>query len=92
MSVRLDDTRNCTLEAYAFAKALPLEFLQSHGLETIANPYVPGRQAMKVPYLTREGSLHRNRIRAALKPSEDGDNRMLVRAASLERGRANNPG
>jgi hypothetical protein len=77
MSAGLDETRNCTLEAYARAKALPAEFLQSHGLETIANPYVLGQQAIKVPYLTTEGTLHRHRIRAALKPSTDGDNRML---------------
>src|SRR5262245_17095422 len=77
MSARLDETRNCTLEAYACTKALPFEFLQCLGLETIANPYAPGQRAVKVPYLTTEGALHRNRIRAALKPSPDADHRML---------------
>src|SRR5262249_7012975 len=64
-------------EAYACTKALPFEFLQRLGLETIANPYAPGQRAVKVPYLTTEGALHRNRIRAALKPSPDADHRML---------------
>jgi hypothetical protein len=77
MSAPLDFTRHCTLEAYAFTKALPVEFLQRLGLQTIANPYAPSRQAVQVPYLTAEGDLHRNRIRAALKPSSGGDNRML---------------
>jgi putative DNA primase/helicase len=77
MSARLDETNNCTLEAYARAKALPVEFLQSHGLESIANPYVLGRQAMKVPYLTTEGALYRHRIRVALEPPADGGTRML---------------
>jgi uncharacterized protein (DUF927 family) len=76
MSTPLDLTNNCDLEAYAFTKALPVDFLRKLGLETIANPYKPSRQAVQVPYLTTEGALHRNRIRAALKPSEDGDNRM----------------
>jgi hypothetical protein len=77
MIERLDDTRNCTLEAYACAKSLPSEFLQRLGLETTTNPYAPSRWVVQIPYLTTEGALHRNRIRAALKPSADCGDRML---------------
>jgi uncharacterized protein (DUF927 family) len=77
MNTRLDDVHNCSLETYACAKALPSGFLQDLGLQTIANPYAPSRRAVQIPYLTTEGELHRHRIRAALKPSAEGDNRML---------------
>jgi hypothetical protein len=77
MNGQLDYTRNCTLEAYAFAKAMPLDFLRSLGLETIPNPYSPSRQAVQIPYHTAEGRVHRNRLRAALKKSSDGDGRLL---------------
>jgi hypothetical protein len=42
MSTRLDGTRNCTLEAYGFAKALPVDFLRQLGLETISKPLRSG--------------------------------------------------
>src|SRR6516165_466860 len=77
MSARLDDTRNCTLERYAFAKALPIDFLRRIGLETIDNPYVSTRRAVQIPYLTTRGLLHRNRIRTALMASAEADERML---------------
>ena len=77
MSARLDDTTDCTLEAYALAKAMPIDFLRGLGVATIDNPYEPTRRAVRIPYLTSEGRLHRNRIRAALKASAEADNRML---------------
>jgi putative DNA primase/helicase len=77
MSARLDDTNNCTLEGYAFAKALPIDFLRTLGVDTINNPYVPSRRAVQIPYMTAEGRLHRHRIRAALIASAKADNRMV---------------
>jgi putative DNA primase/helicase len=77
MNSRLDLTRNCTLEAYASSKMLPVEFLRSLGVETVANPYAPGRWALSIPYFNEDGSLHRNRIRAALLKAVDDDRRML---------------
>ena len=47
---RLDLTRNCTLEAYALDKMLPVEFLRNLGVETVSNPYAPSRQALCIPY------------------------------------------
>ena len=67
-----------TLEAYAQAKKLPVAFLRELGVETIANPYKPGAQAIAIPYRKRDGSLLRNRIRQALhKPRDGKDMRML---------------
>jgi hypothetical protein len=62
----LDPESNCTLEMYAAAKALPVHFLSSLGLETIANPYAPRHLALAIPYRNVDRRLHRKRIRAGL--------------------------
>ena len=45
----LDPESNCTLEMYAAAKALPVDFLGSLGVATTANPYAPRRLALAIP-------------------------------------------
>ena len=57
--------RGISLEAYATLKHLPLEFLQSLGLETVQNPYRPSQQAVSIPYRRPDGSLLRVRYRVA---------------------------
>ena len=57
--------RGISLETYATLKHLPLEFLQSLGLETVQNPYRPSQQAVSVPYRRPDGSLLRVRYRVA---------------------------
>jgi hypothetical protein len=74
----LDPESNCTLEMYAAAKALPVGFLSSLGIETTANPYAPKRSALAIPYRNADGNLHRKRIRASLsRGKERQDRRML---------------
>jgi hypothetical protein len=46
----LDPESNCTLEKYAAAKALPVDFLSNLGLATTANPHAPRRLALAIPY------------------------------------------
>ena len=70
--------RGLTLEAYALAKKLPVEFLAKLGLETIANPYRSNAMALAIPYYRGDGVLFRKRIRQALHKQPDGkDKRML---------------
>jgi hypothetical protein len=70
--------RGLTLEAYALAKKLPVEFLSKLGLETIANPYRSNTMALAIPYYRGDGVLFRKRIRQALHKQPDGkDKRML---------------
>jgi hypothetical protein len=52
-----------TLENYAAAKRLPVEFLQSLGLSTV---YPQGQPAVKIPYLDRDGTEIGARLRVAL--------------------------
>ena len=73
-----DLTSNCTLEAYARAKALPIKFLQGHGLSTVPNPYDTARQALSIPYRTRDGDVHRCRLRSGLYKSDDGPDRRML--------------
>ena len=58
-------------------KMLPVELLRSLGAETVSNPYAPSRQALCIPYRHADGSVHRNRIRAALLKSGNDDRRMF---------------
>ena len=74
----LDPERNCTLEMYAAAKALPVDFLSSLGLATTANPYAPRRMALAIPYRNADGNLHRKRIRAGLARSKGGQDRRML--------------
>ena len=74
-----DLTCNCTLEAYARAKALPIDFLQEElGLKTVPNPYESARQALSIPYRTIEGAVHRCRLRNGLYKSNDGPDRRML--------------
>lgn len=69
----------CTLEAYAEAKELPVEFLRELGLSTIT--YM-GRKAVRMPYLTEDGGEGAVRLRLALEKTEEGDNRFRWRKGS----------
>lgn len=61
-----------TLETYAEAKRVPLDFLRKLGLETVPHPWGRPRDVLAIPYFKRDGSLHRRRLRAALeKPAGD---------------------
>src|SRR5262245_46432311 len=77
-SAPLDPKGNCTLEMYASSKALPVDFLRSLGLETIANPYAPRRLALEIPYRSPDGNLHRKRIRSGLTKSEGRPDRRML--------------
>ena len=74
----LDPESNCTLEMYAAAKALPVDFLSSLGLATTANPHAPRRMALAIPYRNADGNLHRKRIRAGLARSKGGQDRRML--------------
>ncbi|MBX6765350.1 MAG: hypothetical protein IRY88_17030 [Rubrobacteraceae bacterium] len=69
----------CSLEAYAEAKGLPVEFLRELGLSTIS--YM-GRKAVRIPYLTEDGREVAVRLRLALEKSPQGDNRFRWRKGS----------
>lgn len=56
-----------TLEAYAAAKRLPLEFLRELGLETV---HVQGRAAVRIPYYDEEGIEAAARLRLALEGNQ----------------------
>jgi hypothetical protein len=59
----LDHVHACTLEAYAGAKRIPVEFLARIGLSDTS--YV-GKPAVRVPYLKEDGSEGAVRFRIAL--------------------------
>jgi len=69
----------CTLEAYAGAKELPVEFLRELGLSTVS--YM-GTKAVRMPYLTEDGREGAVRLRLALEKSPQGDNRFRWRKGS----------
>ncbi|MGI8911245.1 MAG: hypothetical protein ACR2JR_11935 [Rubrobacteraceae bacterium] len=69
----------CTLEAYAEAKELSVEFLRELGLSTIT--YM-GRKAVRMPYLAEDGGERAVRFRLALEKTEGGDNRFRWRKGS----------
>jgi hypothetical protein len=71
--------RACTLEAYAEAAKLPVEFLRELGLSTIS--YM-GKKAVRIPYLTEDGQEDAVRLRVALEKSSQGDNRFRWRKGS----------
>ena len=57
--------RGVTLEAYAAAKRLPVDFLAGLGLATERNPYT-GQDAVAIPYRDQGGEPVRTRYRIAL--------------------------
>jgi urease gamma subunit len=69
----------CTLEAYADAKRLPVEFLRELGLSTVS--YM-GTKAVRMPYLAEDGSEGAVRLRLALEKGLQGDNRFRWRKGS----------
>lgn len=70
----------CTLETYAEAKKLPVEFLKEAGLSTVS--YM-GNRTVRMPYLTEDGQEGAVRLRLALeKSTSQGDNRFRWRQGS----------
>ncbi|MBI1797868.1 MAG: hypothetical protein HYR74_12555 [Candidatus Eisenbacteria bacterium] len=84
----------CTLESYAEAKQLPVEFLRNLGLTDIS---YAGQPAVRIPYRDAAGRDIAVRLRIALEKSDGEDNRFRWRKGSkahlyglwrLERARA----
>ncbi len=69
----------CTLEAYAEAKALPVELLKELGLSDI---HYSGKPAIRVPYFEEDGSEGAVRLRLALEKSPQRDDRFRWRKGS----------
>ncbi len=65
----------CTLEAYAAAKRLPVEFLRSLGLSEISYGNAP---AVRIPYLDTDGAEKAVQFRIGL----HGDNRFRWKSGS----------
>ena len=53
------DRSGLTLERYAAAKKLPVDFLRKLGLETVPDPWGKSRQVLNIPYRKKDGSLYR---------------------------------
>jgi hypothetical protein len=71
LGIEGEPSTGLTLEHYAAAKQLPVDFLRDLGLETIADPWGKPRSVLAIPYRKRDGSLHRNRLRVALQKLSD---------------------
>ena len=69
----------CTLEHYAKAKGLPVEFLQKQGLR---NQKYQGAPAVRIAYRDEAGQETAIRFRTALEKAEDGDDRFRWRTGS----------
>lgn len=54
--------RGATLEDYARAINLPINYLQTLGLNTVDNPWIDERKALAIPYRLRNGRFFRNRL------------------------------
>ena len=74
-----DHVHACTLEAYAGAKGLPVEFLARLGL---SDATYAGKPAVRVPYLDANGSEGAVRFRIALEKGPKGDERFRWRKGS----------
>src|SRR5215217_2896190 len=69
----------CTLEEYAEAKNLPVDFLVN-GKVRLEKAGYSGRPAIRIPYLAEDGKLVAERFRVGLKKSKSGpDNRFRWR-------------
>ena len=85
-----ETVKPCTLEAYAEAKGLPIEFLKDLGLRTIN--YID-RPALRMPYLNEQGSEEvcvRFRVALEAKPkvkTKKGDKHSLYGLWRLEQAR-----
>jgi hypothetical protein len=74
-----DHLHACTLEAYAEAKKLPVEFLARLGL---SNTSYVGKPAVRILYLKEDGSESAVRFRIALEKGPKGDERFRWRKGS----------
>ena len=73
----------CTLEQYADAKRLPVDFLRGLGLSEYVDNRWPGHRVLRIPYRDGEGNELAVRIRKGLDKREDGtDERFLWRKGS----------
>jgi hypothetical protein len=70
----IDYTRRCTLDAYAEAKKIRIEFLHALGVEDIE---FAGHSAIRIPYYDADARLHRHRIRRALFTDDTKDERFF---------------
>jgi hypothetical protein len=70
---------SCTLEAYARAKRLPVNFLKSLKLSDVT---YSGSPAIRIPYRDREGQERAVRFRRALNKDVRGDDRFRWRSRS----------
>jgi hypothetical protein len=70
---------SCTLQAYARAKRLPVDFLKSLGLSDVT---YSGSLAIRIPYRNGEGQEKAVRFRLALEKGEQGDERFRWRSGS----------
>ncbi len=69
----------CTLENYAEAKGLPVEFLQKQGLR---DQKYQGEPAVRISYRDEAGQEAAARFRIALEKTEEGDDRFRWRTGS----------
>jgi hypothetical protein len=74
-----DGETGCTLEDYAEAKGLPVEFLRRQGLRDQKHQ---GRPAVRIPYRGVDGSERAVRFRVALEKDAEGDDRFRWRTGS----------
>jgi hypothetical protein len=72
------NTPGCSLEQYAEAKRLPLEFLRSLGISDYIDSRWPSVRVLRIPYRAPDGSEVAVRIRTAL----EGSDRFLWRKGS----------
>ncbi len=71
--------QRCTLEGYAEAKRLPVEYLKALGLR---DAKYQGSQAVRIPYYSPDGAETAVRFRLALEKSGGGDLRFKWRGGS----------
>jgi hypothetical protein len=71
--------QRCTLEGYAEAKKLPVEFLKKLG---VRDAKYQGTQAVRIPYHATDGSETAVRFRLALEKSSEGDDRFRWKSGS----------
>jgi hypothetical protein len=72
----------CSLEQYAQAKQLPVDFLRSLGVSEYVDSRWSGVRVLRMPYRTTEGTEPAVRIRYALEKGENGNDRFLWRKGS----------
>jgi hypothetical protein len=71
--------RECTLQQYAEAKKLPVDFLRGLGLSDIT---YQANDALRIPYYNETGDEIAVRIRTALEKTENGDDRFKWKKGS----------